>query len=227
MTGLALARETLESTPQRVVQFLRAVGASAALRALLSRHGFGRAQVDEAWDLLERACGRHGGFPDEVDEEAQSALIELDHWDERGFRLIEATLRHRFPDQANFVLTGLAPSEGVGAVIGVAALLERLEQLESDPAREATRRDDERALLALERRGITRRERDRLAALVQIAERARGQEPSNREELVRFGDEDLARLKALRAWYEEWSDLARAVVLREDHLVRLGLAQQR
>jgi len=32
---------------------------------------------------------------------------------------------------------------------------------------------------------------------------------------------------ALRAWYEEWSEIARATVTRRDYLIRLGLAKRK
>lgn len=34
-------------------------------------------------------------------------------------------------------------------------------------------------------------------------------------------------LLALRAWYLDWSDTARAVISRRDYLIRLGLAQRK
>jgi hypothetical protein len=34
-------------------------------------------------------------------------------------------------------------------------------------------------------------------------------------------------LVALRAWIEEWSEVARAVITRRDHLILLGLASRR
>ena len=49
------------------------------------------------------------------------------------------------------------------------------------------------------------------------AQRPSGPHPTDHE----------TRLVALEAWYEEWATVARAVVTREDHLVRLGLASPR
>jgi hypothetical protein len=34
-------------------------------------------------------------------------------------------------------------------------------------------------------------------------------------------------LVALRAWYEEWSEIARVAVTRRDQLIRLGLASRK
>ncbi len=37
----------------------------------------------------------------------------------------------------------------------------------------------------------------------------------------------VASLVALRAWYEEWSEIARAAIKRRDYLIRVGLAKRK
>jgi hypothetical protein len=34
-------------------------------------------------------------------------------------------------------------------------------------------------------------------------------------------------LQALRAWYDDWSETARTVLTRRDHLIRVGLAHRK
>jgi hypothetical protein len=36
----------------------------------------------------------------------------------------------------------------------------------------------------------------------------------------------LQKLTALRAWFEEWSGIARVAIKRRDYLIRLGLARR-
>jgi hypothetical protein len=219
---LTLARASLEATPMKAAQLLHAVAMSLTLRTLLGRHGYGAEDHREGMELLRECVDPDDVvWPDQLTPSVQDAVIEIDSWDERGFRLVEATLSHRFPEQARFVLSGLAPSEGPSAVVGVRHLLDRLDALESGPARERTRKEDRAAIDALEKRGITTKERKRLRMLVDAAGAAsvpstprRGPDPTDHE----------TRLLALSAWYEEWAAVARAAVLRGDHLARMGLA---
>jgi hypothetical protein len=219
---LTVARASLEAAPMRAAQLLHAIAMSLTLRTLLARHGYGPSDHREGLDLLCECIGPEDiTWPAQLDVAVQDAVVEVDAWDETGFRLVEATLWHRFPEQARFVLSGLAPSEGPSAVAGVKHLLDRLDALESAPDRQSTRKEDRAALDALAKRGITREERARLRRLVDCAGPASerrspesGPHPTDHE----------TRLLALRTWYEEWASVARAAVKREDHLVRMGLA---
>jgi hypothetical protein len=108
-------------------------------------------------------------------------------------------------------------------VVGVKTLLDRLDALdkEKDPG-------DKAALKILSARGLSADERARLRGLVQIAEKGTSIAPSGVEEVV---DDKAAErqktLTALRAWFEEWSEMARVAVKRRDRLMRLGLAKRR
>jgi len=111
-------------------------------------------------------------------------------------------------------LKGIAPGRGAESVIFVKTLLTRLDAAE--------KRGDTGALAVLARRGVTPEERRRLASLVTRAERylTPVAEPT--------GDGGYAAgLRSLRAWYEEWSELARSEVSRKDYLLRLGLARRK
>jgi hypothetical protein len=225
MQSLTYARETLEATPPRAVQLLRGIATSLTIRAHLAGVGFRRADLDEGWELLRDACelvDDELAAPSALDVAA--AVAELDAWDERGFMLIEATLTHRYPQQARFLMAGLSASEGPAAVAGVAALLDRLDALDRDPLREEHAEDDHAALEALAQRGITAEERTRLRALVErVAEATRGAAQNTRTE----EGSQMARLIRLRRWFDEWAQIARAVLRRPEHLVHLGLASRR
>ncbi len=225
MTQLTYARETLEATPPRAVVLLRGIATSLTIRAHLSAVGFRRADLEEGWALLRDACelvDEELAMPSEVD--VASAVTELDAWDERGFLIVEATLTHRYPPQARFLMAGLRATEGPAAVAGVASLLDRLDALERDPLREESREDDHAALAALSERGLGPDERARLRGLVtRVAEATRGAVANTRTE----AGSQLARLTRLRAWFDEWAQLARAVLRRDEQLVHLGLASRR
>lgn len=217
---LTVSKETLEATPARVVRLLQGIGSSLLIRALLLPHGFTRATLEEGWHLLRDACGISDA-PDEIDQVGVAEAVRtLDEWDERGFAIVRATLAHRLPQQASFLLSGIDAAEGAAAAVGVAVLLDRLDALESEPRRQETRDDDRAALALLAERGLDRVERDRLRALVEAVRRAVGsKETSTRTE----EGNHLARLTRLRAWYEEWVAVCR-VALRPELLKRVGLA---
>ncbi len=217
---LALSRETLEATPGRALKLLRGIGSSLVIRATLLQVGFTRADLEEGWALLREAC-HVTASEDEPDLGASSqALCTLDAWDERGFVLVEATLSHRYPSQKNFLLSGLASAAGPEAAHGVAALLDRLDALESDATREEHREDDLAALELLAKRGLHAAERACLRELVRVVQLTTGAAANTRTQ----AGEDLARLSRLRAWFDEWSALARVTLTRAEHLRRLGLA---
>jgi hypothetical protein len=47
------------------------------------------------------------------------------------------------------------------------------------------------------------------------------------EKVAKSEADTLRNLMALRAWYEEWSSIARVVIKRRDYLIRMGLAKRR
>lgn len=220
-TPLTYARATLDATPPRALKLIRGIAWSPAIRAQLATVGLTRADLEEGLNLILESCRMGLDAPEPIDPDAvRAALSELDAWDERGFLLVRATLAHRFPEQARFVLSGLEPSEGPEALAGVSRLLDRLDALEHDPRREETRLDDHAALEALAARGLHTEERARLRRLVDlVATSTTGRPEASRSAA---GDE-LATLTRLRAWFDEWADLCRAVLTRPSQLQRLGL----
>jgi hypothetical protein len=223
------SRTTLEATPVRVLTFLRAAGTSKAIRALLAARGYTPADHNEGWSLLHKVSGlRESDRPEEIDTGVRDAINELDNWDEDGYRLTRAALTRRHPVQAEFVLNGLAPATGGGAVLSVKNLLDRFDALEKNPARKATRAEDHAALATLAARGITPQERARLRALVNAAQTAVEIEPDRHARDETAAKAQLEKdLIALRAWYVDWAETARVGVKRRDYLIRLGLGQRR
>jgi hypothetical protein len=69
-------------------------------------------------------------------------------------------------------------------------------------------------------------ERKRLRQLITTAKSAPDSAPET-PQLAPNAAERLEALKDLRAWYDDWSEVAHAVVKRRDQLIRLGLAQRK
>ncbi|AKF10463.1 hypothetical protein [Sandaracinus amylolyticus] len=214
--------EILEETPARALVLLRAVGSSLRIRRALLARGYDAAAHREGWSLIQATIG----FLDERSEPDEDAAVveamrELEAIDEPLLRIVRASLRARHPAQATRVLAGLHASTGAESVVVVATLLERLDALG-----ESRDRGDQAAIATLARRGIDAAERDRLARLVKAAKSASPLAPID-PAAERTERERRNALVRLRGWYEEWSDITRAVIRRRDDLIRLGLATRR
>lgn len=222
-----VTRQTLEQTPGRSLVFLRGVGTSASIRAALARRGYTRVEHERGWALLLASSGQFEdpGAEDVDDLAVQQAIADVDAWDEDGLRIVNASLRGRHPAQHAFVMRGLKASTGIAAVLGVATLLDRLDALESAPEREITRKGDHAALATLAARGIGKAERARLRAKVKLAQSFAG--TRGPAEQAAYEQRVRQALVEQRRWFEEWADVARAVIKRRDQLIRLGLASRR
>lgn len=227
----AVGQRTLEETPARVFEFLRGLHRNAAIRKTLAEKGFDDPALQEGWVLVLKVAGYKAPAEVEVieDDEANVAQRDLERWLSEALRVLRATLSRHFPDQGDFVLDGLTAADGFEAVATVATLLDRLDALESSPDRAATRDDDKRALELLAKRVLPSSERQRLRALVDKVIRAKNlpAAPPPSVSTSKKEAQHLEDLKALRAWYEEWSEIARAVISRRDWLILLGLARRK
>lgn len=224
--------QTLEGTPARVVVFLRALGTSVTLRSILAQRGYTADEHRRGWHLLHKVSGYESdpvAAPAPVeDKTAARAVAETDAWDDDNLPIIDATLRHRYPDQHAFVLRDLRAGKGAASLVVVKTLLDRVDILESGKGRPAAQKTaDQAALATLAARVLDEKERARLRALLDQAERygAVADLGAQQQSEEAAADKRLADLRELRAWYEEWSTIARAIIKRRDHLLRLGLAQ--
>ncbi len=217
-----VSRQTLAETPLRALQFLRGVGTNDAIRAVMFGLGYRAKDHKEGWELLHACSGSElaGAQQLESNEVVASAIAELDRTDERLFRIIRATLERRHPNLVGAVFDGLSPGQGAEAVLSIGKLLDRLAALEKTEEGKA-------ALKTLELRGVTPEERARLAQLVKKAQSAQPVPKVDTEAERRREDERQGALMKLRAWYVEWSEIARASIRRRDHLITLGLARRK
>lgn len=226
-TELTVSQETLEGTPARVLPFVRTVGTALPVRAELMKRGYTLEEHRLGWRLMAQACGLTDADPLElVDVAVRDALAAVDAADEDLFRVVRAALRRHHPHLESFVLGGIGASTGTEAVLNVSLLLERLVALEKGPERTATRNEDAAALATLASRGITPERRAELAKLVEQAQFVTAPAPQpNAGADAQAAEARQQALVALRAWYEEWSEIARACIKRRDYLQRLGLAR--
>jgi hypothetical protein len=225
-TDSTIDPQILEETPEKALRFLRAMAIKAEIRIAMFAYGYTEQEQAHGWQLLLDANGyTPTELPFSNDRVARAAIAEVDSWDESGFRRMQAALGRLHPEQAAFVFEGVSPGQGANAVVSVATVLERLDALESSPDREASHDADRAALETLARRGIDKTERERLARLVVAAQGAGV--PSAAEAQSQSAEQRTQALEALRAWYHDWSETARAVIRRRDYLVMLGLVKRR
>ncbi len=217
----------LEATVPRAFQFLRGIGTSDAIRAVLAGAGYGPGDHSEGWRLLYAVSGapKDEAQTAATTKEVSEAIAAVDAADEEVFGITQLALKHRFPEQAAFVFHDLAASRGPEAVLGMKVFLERIQALEA--GREGHEAEDQAAVALLVKRGITGPRRTELSRLVAIAESYVAPKIRDAAAEKAAAAENLEKLRALRAWYEEWSGIARALIKRRDHRIRLGLAQRK
>ncbi len=216
VAGDEVSRETLLQTPHRAFALLIGISKEHTVRDLLATRGLDDAEANRGVALIQRLLfGRRPSH--ESDADVNAAIAELDQWDEFGYGLINASFR-RHPEAHAAVLEGITPVAGIGAVLNVAAILERLDALEDTE-------DGRKALATLTKRGLDKAERKRLAALVSVA-RSKDRMKADEGRMKAEAEYEEALLD-LRDWYVEWAEIARLVVKRRDHLISLGLAERR
>lgn len=219
--GQTFSRQVLAETPGRATKFLGAAARGNDIRAILEAVGYLPPVHAEGWARLLKVLGYHGPEPEAaIDPEVRDAIVLVDRWDEPQFAIAAASLKTSHPDQERYLLGNLEPQEGSGAVGAVAVFLDRVDTLEKGRSPE-TRAADKDAVKKLATRGLDAAERKRVAALVKVAQgKAAAPAKSDAPEA-----DDTADVLALKAWYDEWAAIAKAVIKRRDYLIRLGLAQ--
>jgi hypothetical protein len=212
-------RTTLDETPARALQFLRAMGVSLEARAALRPCGFDDDAEAEGWRLLMGACRTEARSP-RVHTERETkvnAWARIDAWVGPGFRRAHAALGRLHPAQDEFVFDGIRDVEPILALMH---FLDRCDTLERGRKKGATRKADRAALATLAKRGITKEVRVELGSLLEAAKRG----SATPQDL----DEDKTReLALLYAWLQDWAETAKAVVTSKALLIKMGFARRR
>lgn len=214
LTAAGVTRETLEQTPRRALDLIMGISTTLAARREMKARGYDTPEQKHGIALIEK-CAQAVTDESATDGEITHAIAVVDAWDEPNFRIMRAALI-RHPEVATQVFAGLAPATGFQSVVNVSTLLSRLDEQENTEEGRA-------ALATLAKRGIDAAERKRIGGIVKIAKSGNLGAPDE----AGTDDAYVQALLELRDWYDEWSEIARVVVRRRDHLIRLGLAERR
>ena len=223
---LTLHRSTAENALPRAVQFLRTVGTEPAIRTELQKVGFDVDDLKQGWSLVLKACSAPQAtvrFTPDAGPVAD-AIDELVAWQSTMFLRAHAALRRLHPAEDAFVFADAVGDPSTTPLVAVTLFLERLDALESSPERKSTRKSDHAALATLERRGVTKEARKNAKHLVHVIETTAAPEVTDAPPPV---DERMAALGEVYAWVQDWTDSARSVITRRDHLIRLGIGKRR
>ena len=222
----SIHRSTAELGLQRGVQFLRTVGTDPAIRTELQKVGFTDEDLKEGWMLVVKASTTSGStarFTPDSGPVAE-ATQKLEAWQSTMFIRAHGALRRLHPAQDTFVFGDVVGDASTLPVAAVSAFLDRLDALESSPARKATRKADHAALATLDKRGVTKEERKQAKQLVHLIETTAAPEVTSAPPPV---DDRMNALMEVYAWVQDWTDSARAVITRRDQLIRLGIGKRR
>lgn len=223
--------EVLEQTPERVTQFLLAIGAVPEIRTCLAIAGMNDDEIITGRNLLLDCLAAPQAERKDMDtpqaKSQRQSQAELDQLDEEIFARTSAALTRFYPSAREYVFKDLKASRGAAAVKSMATFLARLDALEkgSDPNRKATSQEDTAAIKLLTRRGIGPEQRQYWKKLVETAlgpTPALTTTPAEAENEARW-----KKLASLKAWYDDWTTTARSVIRKRNYLIRLGLAQRR
>jgi hypothetical protein len=222
---VTVSRETLEKTPGKLLELLRGAGTRPVIFGMLREHGYTEEEHQRGWGLVHEVSGfSPAPSYNAVNQHSVAAIVQLDADDERIHTIADACLKHRMPTVHAALLDGLEPGSGMDSVVYTAQLVSRVGALRQGTLPDVTEEQAEQALALLAARGPDEDAWARLAALVAQAQAASTEEAptpaASRAELE-------AALRKARAFYDEWSAIARAVITRRDHLILLGLATRR
>lgn len=222
---VTVSRETLEKTPGKLLELLRGIGTRPVIFGLLRQHGYTEEEHQRLWDAMHKISGFKPAKPhNPINAESVAATAQLDAGDERLHTVVYASLEHRLPAVHAALLEGLQPGSGMDAVVYTDVLGTRVNQLREGTLPNVTEEEAEQGLAILAARGLDEDAWARLAALVAQAKTATIDEAP--PPAITRAEQDAA-LREARAFYDEWSAIARAVITRRDHLILLGLATRR
>lgn len=214
---------TLQQAPARLLAFLQGA-AEPAIRAQFIPLGWSEQTVEEAWSLLnELRAGNVLPVSAEPDPVA-AAIASCEAWQATGLIRARAMLQLTHPDQAMFLFHDFVAEKGTAAVLNVATFLQRRGALDKGTERKASRAKDHAALAVIEQTGTTR---DTVKELQAMVDTVQSVSPAEAAPAVAVEAERIDVLRKIYAWVTAWSDIARTVITRRDHQIRLGIAKRR
>lgn len=216
--------DTLDLVGARGFKFLSALGELRDVRALLEARGYTPAVHKRGWELIDALSGRASLVPPapSLDANAVKAHIRaVEAWAEVNIPILEVSLLDHTAQRDYLLPQRLRDRNGrEDRVQTVSTLMTRIARLDDDPARKATRRDDDAALEILTARGIDAAACEKVrASLAVIHQGVRDEQPSAAPSTSR------AHKLALYRWLTEWTTITRTLVKNRSQLIRMGLAK--
>lgn len=207
-----MSKNTKNQKVIRVVRFLMGLR-NAGAYVPLSGYGLTEEVLAEAQELLRQATTAR------LDQQQVAIgpplLPALDHYENHWFRVIRATLKRHHPEVHDWVFNNIAQTRGVDLVVSVDTVVRRLREIETGASPFGDQGEAVMALLA---------ERGFSAAVLEEGENLLQKIAEFKPAPVKaFDPEEEARdIDKLWAWYLEWSEIARNVIVDRRVLRSLG-----
>ncbi|MBU1238252.1 hypothetical protein KKF84_16710 [Myxococcota bacterium] len=192
--------------------------------ALMAARGFDQESLDEGWRHLRGAAGWMFAIPESekgiLFADNSEMLTKLDAWENTWFDVADAGLNRKFPIMHKKIFTNLTKASGFGVDKKIRTFLDRIDDLEEMTVNEGEENPRE-ALEMLEKRGLTKKERDYAKSLL----KAVLDNPMPEEFMV---DPKVIETKKraeedLWAWYLDWRKTARTIVGNEKLRAIMGI----
>ena len=221
--GRTMSRRKADEVPNRAFKMLYGLARYPNILGVMAQAGYRKQDQEEGWNLLRSLTGLEDGTPI-LSDVHQEAVAVLNQWDEPNFTRAKAALENRYPAQFAYIFKNLEPAQGAGAVLSVGTFLDRVQALKdgSDDERKDFREQDKAAAELLYTRMILSDD---------IVKELRGH-IKNAQQLpeiftTKSEEDEIKKIFALDAWYQEWSQTAKAVINKRGYLISLGLASRR
>jgi hypothetical protein len=184
--------------------------------ALMAARGFDGGSLEEGWRLLKNAAG----WIFELSSQENSTLFadnsemltKLDQWENTWFDVTDAALARKFPKIHKSIFNHLSKTHGFEIAKKIKTLLDRIDELENDKDGENAEENKE-ALLLLEKRGLTSKERESARTLLtQVSDNPISDEIIVDPKLI---EEKKRAEEEMWAWYVDWRITAKTVVTND------------
>jgi hypothetical protein len=222
---------TLMRAPERLFMFLAAM-ADPAIARRVRDYGWSKERCEEGRSFLRELTAYP---PDESmvdaaqDDAFPIAARACGELQAGAILRARGMLKVACPAQYAFLFHDFAPSRGLAAIADMATLLRRIEVLREGTGREAFREDDRVALGLMAEMGLGEKELAAIARTID-SEVPVGDGGGTTNPPTTPADRQAARVQLLSAIHDflaKWQLVARSVITRRDHLIRLGIAVRR
>jgi hypothetical protein len=206
---------------QRILKFLLGLKHPRA-RSAMARYGFGRAEIEEGWRLLQ-ALGYSRVERILTGAKDLSVIERLDAWENEWYPIISGALERHHPAVHERFFLNLSQTEGPEVAVSVQTMVVRLDEMENSEGIYGAEGPKARKLL--ESRGLTpavvNEARTTLATLPDETPQA-----NDMLSLEEEAAQNQAAEEAAWKWYREWSPVARVAVKNRTLLRQMGFLER-